>query len=82
MGLIKTFIMSLLVVVCLQIRWGEVSLERHVLNWAHSAGVVRFMNDVVGGGLKFSEDGVSRIKNWYHSSTQGQNPPYQEGSQW
>lgn len=68
-GLIKIFILSILLVIGLQVRVGNNSIEGHIISWTHSSSVVGTVDQVATGGVLV----VKNFQNWIQNLFQAQN---------
>lgn len=64
-SVLKTLFVSILVIVVLQIRVGNHSIENHILNWARSSEVAGFTNDVANGAVDFVDDLINHAQKLY-----------------
>ena len=53
---VKTFALTVLIVLLMQIQVGGKSVESHALGWVQSSAVVSPLNSVAGGGAKLVRD--------------------------
>ncbi len=53
---VKTVIMTIALVLVLQIRVGEQSLEAHSIDWVQSSSVIAPLNSMAHGAAKFIHD--------------------------
>jgi hypothetical protein len=70
MGIIKTLLLSIMIVMLLQIRIQNVSIENYILNWARSERVAIFLNKAADGGLKLAQDTINKGKTLFKSLTE------------
>jgi hypothetical protein len=66
---LKTFLLTVAIVLVMQIRVGERSLESHAMSWVQSSVVVAPLNGVAKGAAKMARDltqtiSVSVQRNW------------------
>jgi hypothetical protein len=78
MGIIKTLFFSIIIVMLLQIRIQNVSLEHHILNWVRSEQVSTFLNKAATGGLKLGQDAIDKGKALFKSLTELSHPAPKE----
>lgn len=70
-SLIKSFVFSILIVFCLQIRLGGETLENHVLEWMHSSKIVGTFQDVAAGGVVLLQDAGRASKKFINETING-----------
>lgn len=63
---IKTFVLTIAIVIAMQIQVGERTIEDHALSWVQTSPVVRPLNGVARGAAKLAQDG------WAHARSQAQ----------
>lgn len=64
----KCFAVTLFVVVVLQIKVGSQTLESHTVDWIHSSGFVRTLQDVAEGAIKAGKNGTSDVAGLFEDS--------------
>lgn len=58
---VKMAVISFVIVVLMQIRVGEETLERHAYGWIQTAAPVLFLREIAEGGLMAAHDGWARL---------------------
>lgn len=85
MFFIKTLALALLIVMAMQIRIGEQSIETHTLDWVQTASVVEPLNGVARGTAKLVHDLSRKTYSAIHSKIKGKgkhpddSPPKTDG---
>jgi len=62
MGVLKTFALSVAIVVALQIRVKNVTIENHILAWSRSTKVSSFLNRVTLGAIDVASEAAYKAK--------------------
>jgi hypothetical protein len=58
---LKTFILTIAVVIVMQIQVGDRSLETHAMGWVQSSGMSAPLSDVARGAAKMTRDFTGKI---------------------
>ena len=68
MFVIKSLIVTVVVIVCLQIRVGQQTVEAHAMDWIHHSSISQHLQDVAEGAVKVANQGKSAVANLVGSS--------------
>lgn len=60
--LVRTFVLTVAVVMVMQINVGERTIENHALAWVQTSPVVAPLNHVAKGAAKLVKDAVATVK--------------------
>jgi ABC-type molybdate transport system substrate-binding protein len=66
---IKSLIMTIVVIVCLQIRVGQQTVEGHAMNWIHNSAISQHLQDVAEGAVKLAVEGKKAVVEFIGSSS-------------
>ncbi len=66
---VKTFVLTVAVVVVMQIQVGEKSLETHAMSWVQSSTVAQPLNNVAKGAAKLARDVTQTISSKVKKNT-------------
>ena len=69
---VKTFLLTVAVVVMMQIKVSEKSIESHAMSWVQSSAVVAPLNGVAKGAAKMARDLTAMISAKIKSNTKKQ----------
>ena len=58
---LKTFVLTVAIVLVMQIQVGEASLETHTMSWVQTSAIVAPINAVADGGAKVVRDFITYI---------------------
>ncbi len=58
---VKCFVATLVIVVLLQIKVGNRTLESHTVNWIHRSDLVHQLQDVAEGAVKAGKSGTHQV---------------------
>lgn len=79
--MIKTFIFSVLIVMALQVRVQDKSIENHILAWAKSSTSIGFVNEVAVGAKELTHEMVTEVKTQYQQLTEPPKPAKGKGAE-
>ncbi len=68
MFVIKSLIVTVVLIVCLQIRVGQRTVEGHAMSWIHHSSISQHLQDVAEGAVKVANKGKSVITGLIGSS--------------
>jgi len=71
-GVFKTLFFSVIIVILLQVRIQDQSIESHILNWARSKQVSQFLNRAAEGTIELAHGIIYQGKSLLESLTQAQ----------
>ena len=54
----KTLIITVVLILCLQIRVGRMTLEQRSLQWMHESSAIEALRGVADGAVVFAEQGI------------------------
>jgi hypothetical protein len=63
MFVVKCLIVTMVVVVCLQIRIGAHTVEGHVMSWVHRSPISQTLQDVAEGAVKVAQKSQAAVSN-------------------
>jgi hypothetical protein len=69
-GILKTFILSIVIVMMLQIRIKNMTIENHILSWSRSTEVSLFLNRVASGAIELGNMASRKAKLVFESLIQ------------
>ncbi len=74
MFFVKTFLLTLVVVLAMQVRIGERSVEQHAVSFVQSSAVTMPLNQAAGGAAKLVKDLTQKISNSIHKNVAKKKP--------
>jgi hypothetical protein len=80
MFVIKCLIVTVVIVVCMQIRVGSHSVEGHLMSWIHHSNVSHTLQDVAEGAVKATKSGKDAVMNLVGSHEAADEPSPTEAS--
>jgi len=68
---LKALVMTVVLVLCMQIKIGHETIERKSLDWMHESVAVSALRGVADGAIAIVEDGITWTKHMYKKNIGG-----------
>lgn len=63
---LKTFVLTIAIVIVMQVQVGERTLENHALSWVQTSPIVSPLNSVARGGAKVIREMMDKTQERFH----------------
>ncbi|MCB0389918.1 MAG: hypothetical protein KDD58_01450 [Bdellovibrionales bacterium] len=77
--IVKSFVLTILIVIFMQVKVGETTIEEKTLMWIESSPIILPLQEVVQGGVKFIREGwqtvFGNLNSKFFSSVNEKNTP-------